>query len=93
MNKQTLNTIKTILKQNKVKKAGLFGSYSTNTQVQDSDIDILVELSDNFSLFDFIGLKQELEDNLNKKIDLVEYKAIKKVLRDSILQSEIRILG
>ncbi len=45
------------------------------------------------SLLDFVGLKIELEDMLGKSVDLVEYKAIKPIIKDGILQSEIRIYG
>lgn len=82
-----------ILKKNKVKKAGIFGSYATNKQKKSSDVDILVEIKDKkFSLFDFVGLKQELEEAIGKKVDLVEYSTIKPIIRDRILNEEIRII-
>ena len=54
-----------ILKQHKVTKAGIFGSYSEGNQNENSDIDILVELEKNVSLLDFINIKYELEESLN----------------------------
>jgi hypothetical protein len=57
-----------------------------------SDIDILVELNRNLSLLDVIGIQQELEDALGRKVDLVEYAAIKPLLKEQILAQEVRIL-
>ena len=81
-----------ILKQHKVTKAGIFGSFSDGTQNENSDIDILVELEENVSLLDFIDIKYELEDSLNKKVDLVEYDSIKPLLKSEILRNELRII-
>ena len=53
---------------------------------------MLVETKKSMSLFDFVGLKLALESRLKKKIDLVEYKAIKPLLKRSILKEEIRVL-
>lgn len=82
-----------VLKKHHIKKAGLFGSYARNEATPASDIDILVELDSTIGLLDFIGIKQELEDLLLIKVDLVEYRAVKPSLRKYILDSELRIYG
>ncbi len=94
-NKETENLITKILPVLRVHntlKAGLFGSYARGEFRQDSDVDILISLQKEKSLFDFIKIKLDLEDVLNKKVDLVEYNTIKPALKDSILNSEIKIL-
>ena len=80
-----------ILKKNGVLHAGIFGSYARGKNKKNSDIDILVETKD-VGLFEFIGIKLELEKNLKKKVDLVEYKAIKSIIKNSILNEEVKIL-
>ena len=80
---------KDILSQYGVKKAAVFGSYARGSNREDSDIDILVELGKSISLFDYVGLKLDLEDTLGKKVDLVQYKTIKPSLKDYILNDEI----
>ena len=40
------------------------------------------------SLLEFIGIQQELEDELGLNVDLVEYEAIKPALKDDILRDE-----
>jgi len=85
--------ITTLLKNNKVKRAGIFGSYSRGDQRKDSDVDIAIDIEDkNMSLIGFIGLKLALEKALGRKVDLVEYSTIKPTIKDSILNEEIRIV-
>src|SRR3989344_3019664 len=81
------------LKKNKVIRAGVFGSYSRGEQKKDSDIDIAVEINDStMSLLGFIGLIRLLEELLKRKVDLVEYSAIKPRIKERILKEEIRII-
>ena len=81
-----------ILEHHKIKKASLFGSCVKGKMRQDSDIDILVEIRKDISLLDFVGIKLELEEVLERKVDLVEYNAIKPLLREKILKEHVRVL-
>ena len=73
----------------KVKNLGLFGSYVKKEQKETSDIDILVEFEEDADLFHLIGLSLFLEENFNIKVDVVSKSALKKELRDNILQEVI----
>lgn len=79
-----------VLKKNNVKRAGIFGSYARGEQKKNSDVDIIVEFDG--SLFDFVGLKLELEKRLKKKVDLVEYAAIKPRIKNYILSDEVKMI-
>lgn len=81
-----------VLKRNSVTRAGIFGSYARGEQKENSDIDILIAIPLSINLLDFIGLKQELEDVLGKKVDLVEYDTIKPLIKKRVLKEEIRII-
>lgn len=81
-----------ILKKGGATRAALFGSFVTGEAGKDSDIDILVDLPKEKSLFEFAGLQIKLEEALGKKVDLVEYSTIKPRLESYILSSQIRIL-
>jgi len=81
-----------ILTQHGATRAGLFGSVVRGKLRPRSDIDILVDLPRDLSLLDIIGIEQELEETLGRKVDLVEYEALKPVLRERILADELRIL-
>lgn len=56
-----------------VTKAWLFGSYSRGEETLDSDVDILITLdkSAHVGLFKLSGMYLDLQDLLNKKVDLV----------------------
>lgn len=56
-----------------------------------SDIDILIQPTKDMGL-EFIGIKLDIEKALNKKIDLISYRAIHPKLKDQILKDEIRII-
>ena len=86
------NRIIQVLKRHNVKKAALFGSYVRGEAKEGSDIDILVELDEDVSLLDFAGIKIELEEATGKKVDLVEYKTIKPLLRDKILKEQVVLI-
>ena len=81
-----------ILRHYNIKKAALFGSCVKGGMRNDSDIDILVDIKKDISLFDFVGIKLELEEALNRKVDLVEYSTIKPIIKEKILQEQVRIL-
>lgn len=81
-----------ILKKARVKKSSLFGSLARGEFRKGSDIDILVEMPKGKSLFDFVDLKLQLEDALETKVDLVQYKTIKPLLRESILSAQVPLL-
>jgi len=83
--------IKKILKKNKVKKAGIFGSYALGEQKKESDIDILVEPPKGIG-FGFVGIQFELEDELKKKVDLVSYNSLSPYLKSKILNQEVRVI-
>ena len=89
---QIKHKILPILKIYNIKKAGLFGSLVRGELQKDSDIDILVEINEDISLLDFVGIKLEIEEELGRKVDLIEYSAIKPVLRDNILKEQMAII-
>lgn len=89
MTTQNINAkIIPILKSHAVLKAALFGSVVRREAKNNSDVDLLVELDDTKSLLDLIGLKLELEDTLETKVDVLTYDAIHPLFRDTILKEQ-----
>ncbi len=84
-------TITPILLCNGINKAGIFGSVARG-ESNPSDIDILVKIDKRISLLHFVGIKQQLEDALGIKVDLVEYDSLKSALRSDILNEEVSVL-
>ncbi len=80
-----------ILKQNGVTKAGIFGSFARGEAKKNSDVDILIKPPKGIG-FGFIGIQLELENKLNKKVDLLTYGSIHPLLKKRILNEEIKII-
>lgn len=50
----------------------LFGSFANGKNTEDSDVDLLVYFDEKVaSLFDMSGLKLDIQEKLNTKVDLV----------------------
>ena len=56
-----------------IKRIGLFGSAARGAAHPGSDIDVVVELAHQ-DLFALIGIKQELEEQLQQPVDVVSYR-------------------
>ena len=68
-----------------VREIGLFGSFSDETNNEESDIDLLVELERPIG-WKFFTLQIYLENIFNRKIDLVTKNALKEQIREGILK-------
>ena len=68
-----------------VLKAWLFGSYSRGEQRADSDVDIMVALDHeaHVGLFKLSGMHLDLQDLLNRRVDLVTDKGLLPFARQS----------
>ncbi|TAE30481.1 MAG: nucleotidyltransferase [Cytophagales bacterium] len=74
--KQQLEANKTLLfSRYPLKSMALFGSYVDGTATDESDVDIMVEFSQPVG-FEFVDLVIELEDLLQKRVDLVTRQAV-----------------
>ena len=54
-------------------KIGVFGSFARDSITPESDVDIVVLLADQ-DLFNLIGIKQDLEEELQLHVDVVSYR-------------------
>jgi predicted nucleotidyltransferase len=71
-----------------VKFIGLFGSYARGEADDNSDIDILykIEKDKKLSMFQYLRLMKQLEEKLNKKIDLVREEKLKPQIKSHIIR-------
>ncbi|KUK44886.1 MAG: nucleotidyltransferase family protein [Methanothrix sp.] len=81
-----------VLRKNGVKRAAFFGSIVRGEMNEESDIDILIEFEGRKSLLDLSHLKNELEDTVNRRVDLLTYRSLHPRLRDRILAEQVPIL-
>ena len=69
----------------------VFGSRVRGTARPDSDIDILVKLEAGRSLLDLIAIKQDLEDLLSCKVDVVTEAALSPYIREQVLNEAVAL--
>jgi hypothetical protein len=81
-----------ILNQHQVAHAGIFGSTAKGSAKETSDVDLLIEFKGEKSLFDLIALKLDLESVINRKFDILTYKALNPLMRKNILSEEVKVL-
>ncbi|WP_425806352.1 nucleotidyltransferase family protein [Desulfitobacterium sp. Sab5] len=85
LNEKKLNPVKDILEIEDIKKAlqrvinkypvsrvNLFGSYARGEANEESDVDLIIEFTEEIGLFKKLGLKEELAEVLNRDVDLIE---------------------
>ena len=67
----------------------VFGSVVRGEAEASSDVDILVRLESGRSLIDLIAVKQDLEELLNRTVDVVTEASISPYIRDHVIQSAV----
>ncbi len=69
--------ISPVAKQHGVNKVYLFGSYARGSATEDSDVDLCVDAAALRSLFAIGALYADLENTLQKKLDIVTLNSLK----------------
>jgi len=69
----------------------LFGSAARGRTSIRSDVDLLVEMEPGSSLIDIVAIKQDLEDLLGCKVDVVTENALSPYIRDEILREAMSL--
>jgi putative addiction module CopG family antidote len=76
------------LRQRGLASLALFGSVVRGAARPDSDIDLLVDVTSDaqFSLIDLVAVKDFLEDQLGRKVDVVTRRGLEPTIRDRVLR-------
>jgi len=64
----------------------VFGSVARGESRKDSDVDLLIDFSDENSVLDYVALQRELEVLLSRKIDLVISECLHPLIREQVLR-------
>jgi predicted nucleotidyltransferase len=72
-------------------RIGIFGSVARDEETGTSDIDILYQLKNAVGLFNLVRIKDDLEQKLNRKVDLVSERFVHPKLKPHIL-SDLKII-
>ena len=74
-----------------LKRVFLFGSYAKGTANEASDVDILIEKGRPLSLLKLAGMRQDVEERLQKTVDIVTTTGIDEEFHNAIKGTEILI--
>ena len=69
----------------------IFGSVLHGTDRDDSDIDLVVDTLPGATLFDLIGLEQELERSLGVPVQVVISDALHRFIREKVLAEALPV--
>ena len=72
-------------------RIGIIGSMARDENTENSDIDILYLLKGAVGLFKIVRIKDNLEEKLNRKVDLISEKYVHPELKPYIM-SELKII-
>ena len=67
----------------------VFGSVARGDATEDGDLDFLVEMDKGRSFLDLVGLWQDLQDLLGRKVDVISDGGISPYLRAKILAEAV----
>ncbi|MFP3880475.1 MAG: nucleotidyltransferase family protein [Dehalococcoidia bacterium] len=88
-----LEKITQVLTEQGATKVAIFGSYARGEERPESDIDVIVEFSENKSLLELVRIEGELSEALGIKVDLLTEKSISPYLIDIVRQQMEVIYG
>lgn len=73
------------------KNVRVFGSMARGEESAESDLDIIVEMEHGSSLLDIIAIKQDIEELLGRKVDVVTEASISPYIRDAVLKGAVNL--
>lgn len=91
MNSSSIASINNYFSHQPVRKAWLFGSVARNEDTPESDVDILVDLDEGVGVFKLASMINDLEDMLDKAVDLVTSKSLLSWVKPSVDNDKILI--
>ncbi len=69
----------------------LFGSFARGDAGPVSDVDFLVDMESTRTLLDLVGLQQDLEEILGRRVDVVTEGGLSPYLREQILSQAVSL--
>ncbi len=71
-----------------IKSVAIFGSYATGVPTKSSDVDVLVEFTDDahIGFFEYVRIQRNLASALGVKVDLVTPQALSKYIKPTVLK-------
>lgn len=89
--KKNQKKIHEIASSHGAKNIRLFGSLARNEGTQNSDVDLLVSMQPGASLLDIIAIKQDLEELLKRKVDVVTEDSLSPYIREDVFKEAVNL--
>ncbi len=88
---ETLHAHEAELRRRGVSHAAVFGSVARGEAREDSDVDVLVDLdpAQPMGVFEYARLKLYVSELLGGRVDVVNRKSLKPLLKDAILRDAV----
>lgn len=83
--------IREVAARYRVANPRIFGSVLHGDDRDDSDIDIVVDILPDTSLFDLTGLQSDLEAALGVRVDIVTSTGLHRFIRDKVLAEALPV--
>lgn len=80
-----------IYRQYGVSRISLFGSFARGEENENSDVDLLVEQEQWLDLKEYFAFREEMENSLHRKVDIVNKERINPILERYISKDLITI--
>lgn len=84
--------VRDVLQRHGVIRASIFGSVARGEHSSVSDVDFLVEFEAGRTLLDLAGLRLDLQDTLERDVDVVTPRSLHPKLKSRILAEQVEIL-
>lgn len=81
-----------VMRRRGVVRASLFGSVARGEEGEEGDVDFLVEFEPGRTLLDLAGLRLDLQELLERKVDVATPNSLHPELKHKILLEQVRIL-
>ncbi len=94
MNQEIQKKLLLLLRPYHPARIGIFGSFARGTQIEGSDLDVLIKFKNPISLLKLVQIEQELSDKIGITVDLVTENSVKNPrLKKYIAEDLITIYG
>jgi predicted nucleotidyltransferase len=83
---QTLRKAEAELRAKGIAHAGVFGSTARGEQRVDSDIDIVIDFdpSARITVFDYVGIREDVAGLFDQRVDVVDQRGLKPEVRPNV---------
>ena len=88
---QHRDSIRALVAEHHAVAARIFGSVARGDDEPESDVDLLVEFTDDASLLDEVGLRLALADLLGVEVDVVAVDSLRGRMRERVLREAVEV--